>query len=79
MSNHDPEAALQPQQTSCPPLSPRLLRVSEAAAYSGATCWFIRERIWDGDIPHVRFGKRLLVDKKDLDSYIEREKQKGIR
>jgi excisionase family DNA binding protein len=59
-------------------IAPRLLRISEAAAYSGATSWFIRTKIWDGDIPHCKFGKRLLVDRADLDAFIDREKEKAL-
>jgi excisionase family DNA binding protein len=74
MSRPKSEAVSESRQL--PGCSPRLFRIEQAAAYCGATRWFIRERIWDGDLPHVRFGKRLLVDKADLDSFIESQKER---
>jgi len=37
------------------PLFPRLLPLKKAAEYLGLTTWAMRERIWAGDIPVVRF------------------------
>ena len=53
----------------------RLLRISEAATYLNTTPWFIRTQLWAGAIPHVRFGKRILIDKADLDRFIDKQKQ----
>jgi len=55
-------------------LEPRLLRISEAAVYLGSTCWFIRSKLWAGEIPFLRLGKRFLIDRSDLDLFIDREK-----
>ncbi len=49
----------------------RLLRIAEAAAYLGATPWFVRSLIWSKAIPYVPCGKRYLIDRQDLDAYIE--------
>jgi excisionase family DNA binding protein len=60
-----------------PPLEPRLLRVSEAARYLGATVWFVRSMVWSDAVPHLRLGKRILFDQRDLDEFISREKRGG--
>ena len=57
-------------------MSPRLLPLKEAAKYIGLTVWGIRERIWAGDIPVVRFpgGRKMFVDVRDLEKFIEANK-----
>jgi excisionase family DNA binding protein len=58
------------------PVSPRLLTLKKAADYLGLTVWAMRERIWKGEIPVVRFpgGRKMFVDVKDLESLIETNK-----
>ncbi len=56
-------------------IEPRLLRISEAAKYLGATSWFVRSLIWAGSISHCKFGKRLLIDIRDLDVFIATQKE----
>jgi len=55
-------------------LQPRLLSQKEAAAYLGISYWTVRDLCFRGDILFVRIGKRILIDLKDLDAYIERSK-----
>jgi excisionase family DNA binding protein len=57
---------------------PRLLPVKQAAEYLGCTVWAVRSLIWNREIPFLRLGKRLLLDKADLDRLIEARKI-GIR
>jgi hypothetical protein len=59
-----------------PTLSPRLLPLKKAADYIGLTVWALRERIWAGDIPVVKFpgGRKQFVDIKDIEAFIERNK-----
>jgi excisionase family DNA binding protein len=52
-------------------MTPRLLGVRDAAVYLGCTVWFVRSLVWNGEIPSCRLGKRLLIDRQDLDTYIE--------
>lgn len=52
----------------------RCLNVNQAAAYIGATVWFIRNLAWSNAVPHMRLGSRILFDKSDLDAYIDRVK-----
>jgi excisionase family DNA binding protein len=58
------------------PVGPRLLPLKEAAERLGLTVWSMRERIWAGDIPFVRFpgGRKIFIDIKDLDKFVERNK-----
>ena len=63
-----------PVTTAPAPLTPRLLNVSAAAEYLGATIWFVRTIAWGKKIPSVTFGNRLLFDRADLDAFIERSK-----
>lgn len=55
-------------------IEPRLLTVKAAAAYLSATIWFVRTLVYTRAVPFLRFGKRILFDKADLDNYIERQK-----
>jgi excisionase family DNA binding protein len=63
-------------QRICNPSSPRLLTLKRAAGYLGLTVWALRERIWAGQIPVVRFpgGRKMYVDASDLDRFIEQNK-----
>ena len=54
--------------------TPRLLRIAEAARYLGATVWFIRGLIWARKVPYLRLGRRYVLDVRDLDNYIQRQK-----
>ena len=58
------------------PMGPRLLPLKKAADYIGLTVWALRERIWAGDIPVVKFpgGRKQFIDIKDIDAFIERNK-----
>lgn len=58
------------------PISPRLLPLKEAAKWLGLTTWAMRERVWSGDIPVIRFpgGRKMFIDTKDLEGFIEKNK-----
>jgi excisionase family DNA binding protein len=58
------------------PMCPRLLPLRKAAEYLGLTVWAMRERIWAGEIPVVRFpgGRKMFIDVKDIDAFIEKNK-----
>ncbi len=53
----------------------RLLTVKEAATYLGAHVWFVRTLAWNRAVPHLRFGRRILFDRADLDAYVEKMKR----
>jgi len=52
----------------------RLYSVSEAAYYLGRTVNALRQIIWAGKIDIVKDGRRVLLDVRDLDAYVERNK-----
>ena len=56
------------------PMGPRLLPLKKAADYIGLTVWALRERIWAGDIPVVKFpgGRKQFIDIQDIEAFIER-------
>jgi hypothetical protein len=48
----------------------RLLSIKELVAHIGATEWFWRTQIWDGALPYVQVGKKMFVDRKDIEAFI---------
>jgi len=54
----------------------RLYNVKEAAFYLGRTVDALREMVWAGKVPFFRDGKRVLLDVRDLDEFIECNKQR---
>ena len=55
--------------------SPRLLTLNETAALLSVSVPAVRRLIAAGQLPHIRFNRRLLVDTKDLDRFIDRSRQ----
>jgi excisionase family DNA binding protein len=55
----------------------RLLRTKEAAAYLSVSPWKLRRLIQNGKLPVVQDGDAapFLLDVRDLDSYIDRNKR----
>jgi excisionase family DNA binding protein len=60
-----------------PTLAKRLLRVREAAQYLSVSPWKLRRLVQDGLLPIIQHsdGAPWLVDVRDLDSFIERNKR----
>ena len=52
----------------------RLYSVRELAAEIGATEWFWRSQIWDGQLPYVQVGRKMFIDRIDIESFIQRNK-----
>jgi len=52
----------------------RLYTVPEGAFYLGRTVDGFREMLYAGKLPYIKDGRRVLLDVKDLDAYIERNK-----
>jgi excisionase family DNA binding protein len=52
----------------------RLLSVVEAAAYLGVSAWHVRRLVWGGDLPAVRLGRLVRLDRIDLDKFIDEQK-----
>ena len=53
---------------------PRLLSQQEAAHYLGISYWTVRDLIFRRELPWVKIGRRILVDRLDLDAYLDRSK-----
>jgi excisionase family DNA binding protein len=53
----------------------RLLRIPEAARYLGSTISAVRALIWSRELPYVKIGQRYLIDRADLDAFIQKTKK----
>lgn len=64
------------EDTKSSQVTPRLLPLKKAAEVLGLTVWALRERIWAGHIPVVRFegGRKMYIDIRDIEQFIERNK-----
>jgi excisionase family DNA binding protein len=60
----------------CQKIFKRLYSIPEAAIYLGRTVHAVREMLWAGKIPFVRDGKRILIDIRDMDEWIEKSKER---
>jgi excisionase family DNA binding protein len=60
------------------PLTRRLLKVKDAATYLALSPWKVRKLIEEGELPYLQdsAGGPFLIDVRDLDGYIERNKKK---
>ena len=52
----------------------RLFDLNSSARYLGISYWSIRTLINNGSLPAVRIGRRLLIDRRDIDRFIEANK-----
>jgi excisionase family DNA binding protein len=52
----------------------RLLRVPQAAAYLNCSVWAVRDLLRRAKLGKIRLGKKFLIDRLDLDRFIEQEK-----
>ena len=64
--NEDPNGALPAI------VVPRLMRIQDAAKYLSATTWQIETLLREKVIPSFVLGKRRVVDRLELDRYVER-------
>jgi excisionase family DNA binding protein len=53
------------------PVTQRLLTIHAAAQYLSAHVWAIRKLAWDGLVPTIKIGNRLLFDRADLNKYVD--------
>jgi len=53
---------------------PRLLSLKDAAVYLGAHLWAVRQMVRGRELPYVQIGRKHLIDKVDLDKFIETNK-----
>ena len=53
---------------------PRVLSQQDAANYLGISYWTVRDLVFRHELPFVKIGRRILVDRLDLDAYLDRSK-----
>jgi excisionase family DNA binding protein len=51
--------------------APRLFSVVDAAKYMGCSAWFLRSLIATGGLPYVKLGKKVRIDRGDIDKFID--------
>jgi excisionase family DNA binding protein len=56
---------------------PRLLRIQDAARYLSATTWQVETLLREKTIPSFVLGKRRVVDRLELDRYVERRNEEA--
>jgi excisionase family DNA binding protein len=52
----------------------RLYDIKEGAFYLGRSVDSLRELLWAGKLPFIKDGKRIYLDRADMDAYIDRNK-----
>jgi len=52
----------------------RLYTIKEMTNELGATDWFWRTQIWAGRLPFVQVGRKIFVDRQDIEVFIEEHK-----
>ena len=59
-------------------LPPRLLDYQAASSYLSLSYWSVRTLVVNGEVPHVKFGKRVLLDRLALDEWVEKNHEWGV-
>jgi excisionase family DNA binding protein len=57
-----------------PRIQPALLNVKDAAVYLGRSEQAVQHLIFQRELPVVRIGRRVHLDRRDLDAWIEKNK-----
>ena len=52
----------------------RLFSIKELVREIGATDWFWRSLIWDGRLAYVQVGRKMLIDREDIENFIQKNK-----
>ncbi len=55
----------------------QLYSIKELVIHIGATEWFWRTQIWEGALPYIQFNKKIFVDSKDLDVFIDSKRHQN--
>lgn len=53
----------------------RLFAIKELSESVGGTIWYWRQAIWAGELPVVKFGRKQMVDIRDVEKFIEKHKE----
>ena len=60
------------------PMWKRLYTLKEAALYLGRPVFSLRTLLWNGKLPYIQDGRKYYLDIRDMDTYIEQQKQRSI-
>ncbi len=52
----------------------RLYSIKDLVRLIGVTEWFWRSQIWDGKLPFIQVGRKMLIDSKDIEIFIQKHK-----
>jgi hypothetical protein len=52
----------------------RLYSIKELVKLIGATEWFWRGQVWDGQLSYVQIGRKMFIDSLDLEDFIQKNK-----
>jgi|GEM_PF-3359442 len=52
----------------------RLYSIKELVKEIGATEWFWRTQIWNGKLPYIQIGRKMLIDREDVEAFIQKHK-----
>jgi len=52
----------------------RLFPIPRAAEYLSTTTHAVRRLLWNKQMPYLRLGKKILIDKIDLDAWVDGQK-----
>ncbi|MFZ5572176.1 MAG: DNA-binding protein [Thermodesulfobacteriota bacterium] len=52
----------------------RLYSIKELVAEIGATKWFWRSQIWAGHLPVIQVGRKMFIDRQDIDAFLQKYK-----
>lgn len=63
-----------PKQTAADLAAVRWLTIKQASVALNLTVWHLRTLIWRHEIPVVRVGKKALLDRNDIEKYLESQK-----
>ncbi len=55
--------------------TPRLMSLKEVVQEYGVTLWYWRTRIWRKELPVIVLGAKQLLDRRDIEAFIEKHKQ----
>jgi len=52
----------------------RLYSIKELVKEIGVTEWFWRTQIWNGKLPYIQVGRKILIDREDVELFIKKNK-----
>ena len=57
----------------------RLLTVEQAGQYLALGPWRVRSLIWAGELAFIKLGRRILVERTELDGFLDSKRQKHCK